>query len=103
MKKLIVLVLIPLLSTACSNMPGSGATDAEITEAMRLACPLLPDDSLQGFVTAVDALRAEGLEEPEALESWVQGCSNIPPDGNFQGDVDACADCLAAIVEGVYP
>ncbi len=38
----------------------------------------------------------------DALEAWVQGCEAIPPDGNFGGDMDACASCLSVLVEEVY-
>lgn len=52
---------------------------------------------------AIDGLRENGLSRDDAIELWVGGCADIPPDGNFEGDVDACESCLPVLVEAVYP
>jgi hypothetical protein len=69
---------------------------------MREACPMLSDEVLEGFVLAISGLRDEGLSHPDALEQWVAGCQNIPPDGNFEGDIEACESCLPVIIDEVY-
>lgn len=69
---------------------------------MREACPMLSDELLDAWILAVDGLRGGFPDMQQAIEQWVAGCENIPPDGNFQGDQDACAACLPVIVEEVY-
>lgn len=73
-----------------------------ITDEMREACPMLSDEVLDGFILAVSGLKDNGLSESDALEQWVAACQNIPPDGNFQGDVEACEACMPVIIEHVY-
>lgn len=86
----------------CRAMVPASQSDDAITPRMREACPMLTDEVLEGFVLAVSGLRANGLSEADALQQWVEGCDGIPPDGNFQGDVEACRVCLPVIVEAVY-
>ena len=73
-----------------------------ITDSMREACPLLTDEVLEGFVFAIAEIRDGGLGEEDALALWVESCESIPPDGNFQGDIEACRACLPIIVAEVY-
>lgn len=73
-----------------------------VTDTMRNACPILSDESIEAFIMAVAALQDDLPETQEAIDSWVASCANIPPDGNFQGDVEACETCLPVIVEEVY-
>ena len=42
------------------------------------------------------------LAESDAKAQWVAGCQDIPEDGNFQGNIEACEVCLPVIVEHVY-
>lgn len=73
------------------------------TTAMRQACPTLSDDIILAFVEAIDTVRLQGINQTDALSSWVQSCEAIPPDGNFGGDQSVCADCLSVLVGEVYP
>lgn len=88
------------------TMVGCVPVTIGVTDPMRTACPLLADltteEVLEGFVLAINTLRIEGLNEADALLLWVASCDSIPPDGNFQGDINACAACLTIIVEEVY-
>ena len=110
MKRTLALpTLLMFAVMGCGVMPTSpGDTTpiqddtSSITDRMREACPLLTDEVLEAFVLAVASLRDDGLSEADALVQWVDGCDSIPPDGNFQGDQEACAACLAVIVEEVY-
>lgn len=96
------LLMIPLFA-GCPSIPAtSGDTDDLFTDRMRDACPALPDEALAGYAAAVDRLREDGLSEEDALAAWTQGCDAILPEGNFQGDVQACRDCLSVIVHVVY-
>ena len=102
--------LLALAVMGCGEMPTTpGDTTpttpddtSSITDSMREACPLLTDEVLGAFVLAVRSLRNDGLSEVDASVQWVDGCDSIPPDGNFQGDQEACAACLTVIVEEVY-
>lgn len=96
------LLTIALLSGCRSTPTNSGDSDEFLSDRMREACPTLPDEALASYVAAIDQLRMEGLTEEDALIAWVQGCESIPPDGNFGGNKDLCATCLAALVEEVY-
>ena len=69
---------------------------------MREACPMLSDELLEAWIFAVNGLREELPDAEQAIAQWVAGCENIPPDGNFQGDQDACAACLTVLVEELY-
>jgi hypothetical protein len=69
---------------------------------MREACPMLSDELLEAWILAVDGLREDIPDAEQAIAQWVAGCENIPPDGNFQGDQDACAACLTVVVEELY-
>lgn len=91
-----------MLTTPGDTTPTTPDDTSAITDSMRDACPILSDDVLEAFIIAVTALRDNGLTESDALVQWVQGCDNIPPDGNFEGDKDACAACLSVIVEDLY-
>ncbi len=91
-----------LVFIGCRAMAPAAQPDSETTDRMREACPMLTDEVLDGFVLAVSGLRDNGLSEAEALQQWVEGCDRIPPDGNFEGDVEACRACLPVIVEAVY-
>jgi hypothetical protein len=73
-----------------------------VTQTMRDACPILTDEVLEGFIQAISGFRDDGLSEEDALVQWTQGCENIPEDGNFEGDVEACQACLPVIVGEVY-
>jgi len=96
------LLTITLLSGCRSTPTSSGDAEEFFTDRMREACPTLPDDGLAGYVAAVGQLRTDGLGEADALVAWMQGCESIPPDGNFQGDAEACKACLSVIVDEVY-
>jgi hypothetical protein len=96
----VLLVLIALVP-ACTPLPVPSPT-MEITDEMRQACPMLTDEVLDAFIVAISGLRDDGLSESDALVQWVEGCDNIPEDGNFGGDVEACQNCMPAIVIGVY-
>jgi hypothetical protein len=63
---------------------------------------MLSDEVLEAWILAVDGLRDALPDVEQATQEWVAGCENIPPDGNFQGDQDACAACLTVIVEELY-
>ena len=89
-------------TTPCDTTPTTPDDTSSVTDQMREACPLLTDEVLEAFVLAVASLRDDGLSEVDALVQWVEGCESIPPDGNFQGDQEACATCLTVIVEDVY-
>ncbi len=98
------LIFIFLACSGCgfTPVPLPPAGDGSITQEMREACPMLSDEVLEGFILAISGLRDNGLSEADALERWVEACNNIPPDGNFQGDVEACRECLPVLVEAVY-
>lgn len=111
MKRMLCLLMVLAFSAlGCNAVPAS--TDdtngnmpnepSSITDTMREACPLLTDEVLEGFVFAIASLRDEGLGEEDALALWVESCESIPPDGNFQGDIEACRACLPVIVAEVY-
>jgi hypothetical protein len=95
-------VFLLVLIGGCVPPTPVPSPDSGVTAAMRAACPQLSDEVLEGFVLAVEGLRANGLGEEDALQQWVDGCESIPPDGNFSGDQEACADCLRVIVLEVY-
>lgn len=63
---------------------------------------MLTDEVIAGFLQAIAGLRDNGLTEDDALQEWVDACEGIPPDGNFQGDVQACKVCMPTLVESVY-
>jgi len=96
-----VLVLIAGMYGGCA-MPPDPTETGSVTEAMREACPLLTDEVIEGFLLAIGGLRDNGLSEVDARQQWSDSCENIPPDGNFQGDVEACKACLPTLVEAVY-
>jgi len=97
-------VLAVVVAGIAGCVPVFNAPDAGtgVTDRMREACPMLTDEVLEAFVLAVSGLRDDGLSQPDALVQWVEGCQNIPPDGNFQGDIGACEECMPVIVEDVY-
>lgn len=86
----------------CAMPSAHGTSNGEVTQQMRDACPMLSDEVIEGFIAGMEGLRDNGLSEADALELWVDGCEDIPPDGNFQGDIEACRACLPVILEGVY-
>lgn len=91
-----------ILFVACMPVVTPPPDGAGITDEIREACPMLSDDVLEGFVLAISGLKDDGLSEADALEQWVAGCQSIPPDGNFQGDIEACETCMPVIVNVVY-
>ena len=99
-----VLLPIAAMILACTGCPSMAppADDGGVTQAMRDACPLLTDEVLEGFLLAISELGDDGLSEEDALVQWAEGCESIPPDGNFQGDVEACRACLPVLVQAVY-
>ena len=86
----------------CTAVNTDPADDIEVTQELREACPTLTDEVIEAFIVAVAGLQERDLSEADATQQWVDGCENIPPDGNFQGDVEACRSCLPVIVEHVY-
>lgn len=96
-----VLLVICLASGCPQTVPDQNRVPV-VTSSMREACPQLNNDVLDGFLAGIDGLRDEGITRTDAVQLWVDGCTEIPPDGNFQGDLDACAACLTVLVEQVY-
>jgi hypothetical protein len=101
-KSIAFLVATIAASGGCNTMPAPSLADPGVTQEMRDACPMLTDEVLEAFILAVSGLRNNGLNRDDALLEWVDGCDNIPPDGNFQGDVEACRACMPVIVDVVY-
>lgn len=91
-----------LACTGCNAMSPPADDGTTVTQPMRDACPMLTDEVIEGFILAISGLRDNGLGEQDALREWVDGCNNIPPDGNFRGDVEACRKCMPAVVNEVY-
>lgn len=100
-----VLLLCTLVGTSlagCTAVNPDPTGGTEVTQELRDACPTLTDEVIEGFIVAIVGLQERDLSEADALTQWVDGCENIPPDGNFQGNVEACQSCLPVIVEHVY-
>lgn len=102
MGRLTAVLSIALVSAGCGSVSQPPDDGPQVTDRMREACPMLSDGLLEAWILAVDGLREDLPDVEQAIGQWVAGCENIPPDGNFQGDVQACRECLPVIVEEVY-
>lgn len=111
MKQLFSLSIVVVFSTLGCNAvttPMGDMTDdmmddtSSATATMREACPLLMDDIIEGWVQVFESFRDNGTSEADATNLWVESCDDIPTDGNFLGDVEACKVCLPVIITEVY-
>ena len=102
MRGLSVILSFVLVPAGCGSVSQPSDGGSQVTDRMREACPMLSDELLDAWILAVDGLREDLPDAEQAIAQWVAGCENIPPDGNFQGDQDACAACLTVIVEELY-
>ncbi|UCE62135.1 MAG: hypothetical protein JSU63_10575 [Phycisphaerales bacterium] len=102
MCRLTAVLSLTLTAAGCGLNSRAPASDLQVTDSMREACPMLSDELLEAWILAVDGLREDLPDAEHAIAEWVAGCENVPPDGNFQGDQEACAACLTVIVEELY-
>ena len=103
-KELVLLVTSFLLAGGCTPIAPDQSAEIGVTQQLRDVCPTLSDEVIEGFIIAISGLRDrdDGLNEADAAQQLVDGCENIPPDGNFQGDIESCRSCLPVIVDHVY-